>query len=147
LKNNYLLFVALTIFIGFLIFPKLTRCENVLDAVAKKFDERSARHAIEVTKADITDIVSLALDLYELDNGSYPATEQGLDALIERPTIEPIPSVWKGPYCKKLPKDYWENPYHYMCPGIHNKETYDLFSYGPDGVESNDDITNWSNPK
>ena len=85
------------------------------------------------------------MDVYELDNGRYPTTEQGLKALIIKPTTEPIPDKWRGPYLKKkqIPKDAWVNEYVYVCPGVHNPETYDLSSYGPDEIESKDDINNW----
>jgi general secretion pathway protein G len=92
--------------------------------------------------ADIASI-SLALDLYELDNGSYPTTEQGLEALLSKPTISPIPSNWNGPYLKKAPIDPWGRPYIYKYPGEHSSD-YDLYSWGQDGVEGGgDDITNW----
>jgi general secretion pathway protein G len=96
--------------------------------------------------ADIETNIAVALDLYELDNGMYPTTEQGLRALISKPTSSPIPPNWNGPYLKKrkLPKDPWKRDYIYISPGIHNVEDYDLYSYGPDGVEGGgDDITNW----
>ena len=84
-----------------------------------------------------------ALKLFKLDNGIYPSTEQGLAALRKKPSSSPVPPKWKGPYIKKTPKDPWGNPYIYLCPGVHNTEDYDLFSYGPDGIESSDDIVNW----
>lgn len=96
-------------------------------------------------KADIVANLSAALDLYEIDNGRYPSSEQGLNALVSEPTAAPIPNRWKGPYLKrkKLPIDPWGKNYVYIYPGVHNTDSYDLSSYGPDGVESNDDITNW----
>ena len=96
-------------------------------------------------KADITANISSALDLYELDNGRYPTTEQGLAALIKEPTTSPQPTKYKGPYLKKkkAPIDPWGNNYVYVCPGIHNTDSYDLSSYGADKVESSDDIVNW----
>ncbi len=96
-------------------------------------------------KADIESNLASALDLYELDNGRYPSTEQGLKALIEQPTTAPTPNNWNGPYLKKktIPKDPWGKDYQYVFPGTHNKEDYDLASLGPDAVESDDDIVNW----
>lgn len=90
--------------------------------------------------------IEAALDLYRLDNGFYPTTEQGLKALVERPTTEPIPRNWReGGYMKKVPLDPWGNPFVYRCPGDHGE--YDLFSMGADGREggegSGKDITNW----
>ena len=95
-------------------------------------------------KADILSNIPLALDLYELDNGLYPSTQQGLDALINKPTTWPLAKNWTGPYLKKRPVDPWGNDYRYICPGTHNSEDYDLFSIGKDGSEGgNDDIGNW----
>lgn len=95
--------------------------------------------------ADIEGNLALALDLYSLDSGEYPNTEQGLEALRTKPTAPPIPENWKGPYLRKgLPKDPWGRAYQYRSPGELNKEDYDLFSFGPDGQEGGgDDITNW----
>lgn len=103
-----------------------------------------ARRAAAV--ADIESNIAVALDLYELDNGVYPSTEQSLAALISEPTSSPVPPNWNGPYLKKrkLPIDPWGREYVYVSPGVHNEEDYDLYSYGPDGVEGGgDDVTNW----
>lgn len=84
------------------------------------------------------------LDLFRLDNGRYPSTEEGLQALIERPADAPR---WKGPYLKNdnAIVDPWGRPYGYASPGQHGD--FDLFSLGADGVEGGDDedadITNW----
>jgi len=103
-----------------------------------------------VTKAKI-EISNLeqALELYYLDNGRYPDTEQGLKALIEKPTTGDIPPNWReGGYLakSKMPVDPWGNPYVYVSPGIHNPD-YDLYSLGKDGKEGGEgydaDITNW----
>ena len=97
-------------------------------------------------KADIEANLAAALDLYELDNGKYPTTEQGLNALLTKPSTNPETPSWNGPYLKKkkIPLDPWGRAYVYTCPGNHNKDEYDLLSYGPDGVEGKDDITNWT---
>jgi general secretion pathway protein G len=99
----------------------------------------------QAAKADIEANLATALDLYELDNGRYPTTEQGLVALIEEPKSTPVPTNWNGPYLKKkrIPKDPWVRDYAYACPGIHDTESYDLSSLGADGVESGDDVTSW----
>ncbi|MBU0568968.1 type II secretion system major pseudopilin GspG [bacterium] len=103
--------------------------------VIPSFTGRTREARIERTKADIASI-SVALDLYELDNGFYPTASQGLAALKARPATPPIPGRWKGPYLKKsLPIDPWNNPYQYYSPGIHNPESFDLFSYGEDELE------------
>ncbi|MDA8412349.1 MAG: type II secretion system major pseudopilin GspG [Desulfobacteraceae bacterium] len=92
--------------------------------------------------------IETALKLYKLDNGSYPSTEQGLGALVTKPTVGVIPNNYKdGGYLesKKMPKDPWGNDYLYISPGEHGD--YDLFSYGADGAKGgegkNADISNW----
>jgi len=104
---------------------------------------RSKEAKLAAAKADVESNIALALDMYELDNGAYPTTEQGLVSLVNKSTMAPAPSNWKGPYLRKPPKDSWGNDYVYACPGLHNKDDYDLYSYGPDGIESQDDIVNW----
>lgn len=98
-----------------------------------------------VARADIDTNIDSALSMYELDNGRYPSTDQGMAALLQKPTAAPVPSNWNGPYLKKkaLPKDPWGKDYVYRSPGTHNTDGYDLSSTGPDGVESGDDIVNW----
>ncbi|MDD2850298.1 MAG: type II secretion system major pseudopilin GspG [Desulfuromonadaceae bacterium] len=92
--------------------------------------------------------IETALKLYKLDNGSYPSTEQGLGALVAKPTVGVIPKGYKdGGYLesKKVPKDPWANDYLYVSPGEHGD--YDLYSFGADGVKGgegkNVDITSW----
>lgn len=86
-----------------------------------------------------------ALNLYYLDNDTYPTTEQGLEALISEPGTEPLPANWKGPYLERgLPKDPWGNDYIYASPGEHNPDRFDILSYGPDRKEGGgDDIANY----
>lgn len=89
--------------------------------------------------------ISSALDAFELDNGFFPSTNQGLQALVEQPQGA---DNWKGPYLRRLPRqDPWGNPYQYRCPGIYNTNSYDLYSLGRDGREGgtgpDEDITNW----
>ena len=88
-----------------------------------------------------------ALQLYKLDNGVYPSTEQGLKALIEKPAVGVIPKKWKlGGYLPKLPEDSWGNPYKYQSPSP--KGDYEITSLGTDGEVGgegvNADITNWN---
>ena len=90
--------------------------------------------------------IETAVKLFKLDNGFYPTTEQGLQALVEHPETGRIPKSWrKGGYLEKgkVPTDPWGNKYVYKSPGLHNPTYYDLFSYGPDEIESQDDIANW----
>jgi len=91
--------------------------------------------------------IGLALDMYAVDNGDYPTSEQGLDALLRKPTSQPEPLNWNRPYVKLSTKfvDPWNNEYIYESPSTHEGYDYDLFSYGPDGQEGGeDDITSWS---
>jgi general secretion pathway protein G len=93
------------------------------------------------------EMIGSALDAYRLDNGRYPTTAQGLDALWEAPTAEPRPNNWNGPYLrKKVPLDPWSNPYVYASPGEVHLNGYDLVSYGADGLAGgegeNSDISN-----
>ncbi|MBQ1426420.1 MAG: type II secretion system major pseudopilin GspG [Succinivibrionaceae bacterium] len=99
---------------------------------------------VRKTRIDIKNIQQ-ALDLYKLDNSRYPTTEQGLKALIKKPTASPVPKNWKkGGYVQELPEDPWGNKYQYANPGVHNPDSYDLYSFGPDQEEgSDDDIGNW----
>ena len=90
-----------------------------------------------------------ALKIYKLDNGFYPDTDQGLEALVKKPTTGRVPSRWReGGYLEKssVPKDPWDNDFVYLSPGAHNKD-YDLMSLGADGETGGDgtdgDITNW----
>jgi general secretion pathway protein G len=93
------------------------------------------------------EMLGAALDAYRLDNGKYPTTEQGLNALWEKPTIDP-PDNWKAPYLRKpVPVDPWGKPYLYTYPGTENPNGYDLLTYGADGKPGGDgedaDITSW----
>jgi general secretion pathway protein G len=92
-----------------------------------------------------------ALQLYKLDNGIYPTTEQGLKALIEKPAVGVVPKKWKiGGYLPKLPEDPWGNPYKYVSPVQRGdqKIDYEIISLGTDGEVGgegvNADITNWN---
>ena len=108
---------------------------------------RSEQARITAARTDIESNLATALDLYRMDATRYPTTGQGLSALLSPPSISPIPPQWNGPYLKKkkIPKDPWGRDYVYVAPGARNKDSYDLSSLGPDGVESGDDVTNWEN--
>ncbi|WP_274691308.1 MULTISPECIES: type II secretion system major pseudopilin GspG [Spartinivicinus] len=99
---------------------------------------------VTVAKGDVRAIAS-ALDMYKLDNFNYPSTDQGLDALVKKPSGSPEPKGWNNPYLKKVPVDPWGNAYKYLSPGVHGP--FDLYSYGADGKKGgegfNADITNW----
>lgn len=111
--------------------------------VVPRMAGRSEQARIARVEADIISNIPLSLDLYELDNGTYPSTEQGLKALLMKPTGIPEPVNWNGPYLKRKPVDPWGSPYQYRYPAAHEGVDYDLYSLGPDKIESDDDITNW----
>jgi len=108
---------------------------------------RSEQARIAIAKTDINANISMALDLYELDNGRYPTTEQKLDALRKKPGGFPAAVNWNGPYIKKEPTDPWGNSYEYKYPPDHDGVDYDLYSLGLDGTKSEDDIGNWEEEK
>jgi len=99
---------------------------------------RSEQARTAAAKADINSTLSTALDLYEMDMGSYP---ESLDYLTTRPTSS---ENWHGPYVKKKPRDPWGKVYVYKYPGEHNTASFDLSSPGKDGQSgTDDDIVNW----
>jgi len=114
--------------------------------IVPKIMGRPDEARIIASKQDIASILQ-ALKLYKLDNQRLPSTEQGLQALVTKPSSPPIPSNWKvDGYLDKLPKDPWGNPYQYLSPGLHGN--IDVFSFGSDGAiggEGNDaDIGSWN---
>lgn len=113
----------------------------LVSLVAPRLAGRSEEARKQAAKADIDGGLALSLDLFEVDNGKYPAA---LDELLTKPSDA---LNWKGPYLKKgLPKDPWGNAYVYKIPGVHNTSSYDLYSLGQDKQEgSQDDIVNWKN--
>jgi len=113
--------------------------------VAPKFMGKTDDARVVKAKNDIQAIES-ALDIYKLDNYTYPTTDQGLDALVNQPSTDPVPNNWqKGGYVKKLQKDPWQREYLYLNPG--ERSEIDIYSLGADGVEggegSSADIGNW----
>ena len=115
--------------------------------VAPRFMGRTDEAKAVKAKVDIS-ALETTLKLYRLDNSHYPTTEQGLAALIEKPTIEPIPLNWKEKgYLDKgrIPKDPWGREYLYFSPGVHDE--FDIISYGADGIAGgegiNADINSW----
>jgi general secretion pathway protein G len=116
--------------------------------VAVRLMDRPAEARAMKAQLDIKTLEN-ALKLFKLDNGFYPSTDQGLRALIEKPTIGRNPIRWReGGYLEKgaVPQDPWVRDYLYMSPGVHNTD-FDLWSYGGDGEEGGEaedrDIVNW----
>ena len=117
--------------------------------VVPRIMSRPDEARIIAAKQDINSI-GQALKLYRLDNHAYPTTDQGLQALVTKPTAPPAPPNWKtGGYLDRLPKDPWGNEYKYLSPGVKNTNDVDIFSLGADGLaggEGNDaDVGSWSN--
>jgi general secretion pathway protein G len=98
---------------------------------------------ITAARTDVGNLMQ-ALKLYKLDNQRFPTTEQGLNALVLKPTTEPVPGNWK-PYLDKLPSDPWGRPYQYLNPGL--KGEVDVLSFGADGQAggegNNADLGSW----
>ncbi|MBF0527182.1 MAG: type II secretion system major pseudopilin GspG [Deltaproteobacteria bacterium] len=113
---------------------------NIMD---KPEEARKAKARMQL------EAIENSLKMFKLDTGFYPTTEQGLKALVEKPSTGKIPLKWReGGYLEKgeLPKDPWGNDFAYLCPGVHNKD-FDLWSYGQNGAEagegSEDNVVNW----
>jgi general secretion pathway protein G len=116
--------------------------------VLPKFLGQEEKAKVQVTKTQIRALEG-ALDAYKLDNGFYPTTDQGLDALITKPVVGRIPDKWRdGGYLKpaRIPKDPWGKDYVYVSPGSEGRE-YEITSYGADGEPggegNNADINSW----
>lgn len=108
--------------------------------------DRPDQARVTAAKADIA-VILQQLKLYRLDNTFYPTTDQGLQALVVKPTTNPVPANWKqGGYLERLPNDPWGRPYQYLNPGL--KGEIDVFSLGADGQPggegNNADIGSWA---
>ena len=105
--------------------------------------DRAEDARVTAARTDVNNLMQ-ALKLYKLDNQAYPTTEQGLQALVNKPTTGPTPPNWK-PYLDKLPNDPWGRPYQYLNPGV--KGEIDVMSFGADGQSGgegkNADIGSW----
>lgn len=113
--------------------------------IVPKIMDRPDEARVVAAKSDIYAIIS-ALKMYRLDNGVYPSSEQGLQALVTKPQTGDIPSNWKSSgYLERLPKDPWKHDYQYLNPGLHGE--IDIWSLGADGQPGgegvNADIGSW----
>jgi len=99
----------------------------------------------EIARIFVQETLETPLMTYRVHMGNYPSTELGLGALLNKPSDEAV--NWQGPYIKKLSNDPWGKPYQYAFPGTRNTDSYDIWSLGPDGKESEDDIGNWTQAK
>lgn len=108
--------------------------------IVPKIMSRPEQARIVKVKQDILALQS-ALDLYKLDNGMYPSTDQGLQALVTKPTTQPVPRNWKSDgYLQDVPQDPWGEAYQY----INDSEKLKIFSFGPKGRDGNSEIGNWN---
>jgi general secretion pathway protein G len=109
--------------------------------VVPRIMDRPDEARITKARQDIR-ALEAALNLYRLDNYTYPTTDQGIEALTQKPV--PEPPRWKeGGYLDRLPQDPWQNPYQYLSPG--SRSAIDIYSMGPDGQPgTDDDIGNWN---
>lgn len=113
----------------------------LMSLVVGNLDGLYSESQSKVAKTFVNGTMSAPLMAYKISMGRYPTTEEGLEALVKSPEED---SRWKGPYIKQLQPDPWGNKYMYACPGEHNKDSYDLWSAGPDGKDgTDDDIGNW----
>jgi general secretion pathway protein G len=113
--------------------------------VVPKLMGRTGEARVTAARTDIATLMG-ALKLYKLDNQRYPTTEQGLQALVQKPTSGPAANGWKsGGYLEKLPKDPWGNAYQYLSPGVHGEvDVYSLGADGqPGGTGEDADIGSW----
>jgi general secretion pathway protein G len=115
----------------------------ILSIVAPNIMGQQEEAALDKAGLDIQQLED-AMNMYKLKNKKYPTTEQGLEALVTKTTIDPIPRRFpEGGFISKLPEDPWGNPYQLVSPGEMGK--IDIFSMGPDGeVGTDDDIGNWT---
>jgi general secretion pathway protein G len=111
--------------------------------IVPNFLDRADEARVTAARTDVNNLMQ-ALKLYRLDNQRYPSTEQGLEALVRKPTAGAIPPNWK-PYLDKLPSDPWGRPYQFLNPGV--KGEIDVFSFGADGQPGgegkNADVGSW----
>ncbi|UZD64089.1 type II secretion system major pseudopilin GspG [Marinobacter sp. AN1] len=104
--------------------------------VAPNIMGRSDQAKVTIAKTQMNNIAN-ALDMYRLDNSHYPSTQQGLEALVSRPSGSPEPRNWNPEgYLKSVPEDPWGNRYEYQSPGAEG--AYDLYSFGSDGQQGGD---------
>lgn len=113
--------------------------------VVPKLTGQSERARVDVAKTQVK-LLEDALNQFEVDNGFYPSTDQGLQALVTQPNIGREAKKWrKGGYLDRLPQDPWGSDYHYLSPGAHGP--FDISSYGADGLpggdENNADVNSW----
>jgi len=115
---------------------------GIIGLVVSNFENVLGTNEAKIADIYVNSSIKTPLLSYRTTVGRYPTTEQGLKALVSPPAG--VGSSWKGPYVEEDDFiDPWKNEYQYRYPGVKNKGSYDIWSFGPDGVESADDIGNW----
>lgn len=119
----------------------------LVSIVAPNVLDQADEARVQKVQADFS-AIEVALKMYKLDNFNYPTTEQGLNALVEKPTLDPVPRNWKkSGYLPQLPVDPWGNPYLYLSPAEFGTGDYDIYTLGADGLtggeDQNADIGTW----
>jgi general secretion pathway protein G len=135
-RHGFTLIEVLLVLLILVILASLTI--TMLTGTRQRAQEDAARALVGEMKTPI--------EVFEMHVGRYPTTAEGLGALIRCPDGLSDPSKWSGPYLKlnEFPTDPWERPLQYCSPGRYNTDSYDVWSWGPDGVDgTNDDIGNW----
>lgn len=122
----------------------------LVSIVAPNVLDQADEARVQKVHADFN-AIQVALKMYKLDNFNYPTTEQGLDALVEKPTLDPVPRNWKkSGYLPQMPVDPWGNPYLYLSPPEFGSGEFDIYTLGADGLtggeDQNADIGNWMKP-
>jgi general secretion pathway protein G len=115
----------------------------LVSLAVSNIDQIFGNAKVKTAEIFVKQSMKVPLTSYRMHMGDYPSTAEGLQALVTAPPEKS--DRWRGPYLQepKIPLDPWERPYQYRFPGVHNKLGYDLYSFGPDGRESDDDIHNW----
>ncbi len=120
----------------------------LVSMVAPNVLQRADQARVQKVQADFK-AISTALKIYRLDNYNYPTTEQGLEALVSEPVIDPIPQNWKKDgYLEELPRDPWGRPYLYLSPAEYGNGDFDIYTQGADGIsggeDQNADLGTWN---
>lgn len=122
----------------------------LVSVVAPNVLDRADEARVQKVQADFK-AIETALKMYRLDNYNYPTTDQGLEALVNKPDSDPQPLNWKkGGYLDELPRDPWGRPYQYLSPAEYGDKEFDLLTLGADGIsggeDQNADLGNWQKP-
>jgi general secretion pathway protein G len=135
-RRGFTLMEVLLVLVILVVLGSLTAL--AYDSIRRRANINSAKSQVGLFKTPI--------QMFQMAVGGYPTTSQGLEALRTAPGDLTNPTKWDGPYLdSSIPLDPWEKPYQYVSPGVHNPDSYDVWSCGPDGINgTDDDIGNWN---